>query len=95
MKYIMRRHNVERMADTAEAVERLKKLGYEVKADIEPGNVAKEMVETPEFIEPSADEVSAFDETTVNTDEVEVKDPEQIPKRKEAKEKAAKKVAAE
>lgn len=42
MKYLMKRRNVERIADTEESYKKLVSLGYTVKKDLEKGNADTE-----------------------------------------------------
>lgn len=58
MKYLMKRRSVERIADTQVSYEKLKKLGYEVKKDLEAKEEPKkvetsdeEQAESPEEVE--------------------------------------------
>lgn len=62
MKYIMRKHNVERIADTNESMERLKKLGYTVKETI--GETASKVAD-----EVVPDTVSADESATVEMEQ--------------------------
>lgn len=62
MKYIMKKHNVERIADTNESMERLKKLGYTVKETI--GEAASKVAD-----EVVPDTVSADESVTVEMEQ--------------------------
>ncbi|MFG6326864.1 MAG: hypothetical protein K1W00_08460 [Lachnospiraceae bacterium] len=71
MKLLMKRRSVERIADTKESYEKLVKLGYTVKKDLEKENAAgtKEEKETEQEGEEQVNQDTASDENVAAVQE--------------------------